>query len=109
MIDIPGTLGVCIPLLAIGAGIVETITRSQERKAKIRLRAQQGTNEDLAQQIAALRQEVAALRDTSTQFDMSQEHSVQRLEERIGRAETKTAAAQSERLLSPAEQPIGLH
>ncbi len=62
----------------------------------------------LRQEVAALRQEVAALRDTSTQFDMSLEHNVQRLEERMGRVEIK-AAAQAARSVSPSEQTAGLH
>ena len=83
--------GISIPLLAIGGGIVQSILKSQERRMEMRLRAQQGQNEDVTRQLNALRAEVAGLRDTSTQFDMSLEHSVERLEERVGRIETKTA------------------
>ncbi len=71
------------------------------------MQAQQGRNEAAAQQIAALHQEIAEMRDTSTQFDMSLEHNVQRLEERLGRVETKTARATQP--ISHAEQPLGLH
>jgi len=105
-------LGVLIPILAVGGWIipvtVKSVLKSQERRLELQMQAQQGQNDAVTQQIAALRQEVAALRDTSTQFDMSLEHGVQRLEERMGRVETK-AAAQSVRTSSPAEQQVGLH
>ena len=39
------------------------------------------------EELRALRTEVATLRDTSTQFDLSLEHAVQRLEERVSRGE----------------------
>ena len=78
--------------LGIGGDIVKRIIKSQERRLEMRLQAQQGQNKDVTHQIDALRAEVARLRDTSTQFDMSLEHSVERLEERIGRVETKVAA-----------------
>lgn len=108
MVDILSILGVCIPLLAIVAGIVETITRSQERRAKMRLQAQQGTNEEVARQLADLRQEVAALRDTSTQFDMALEDTVQRLEQRVGRAETKTSTQSATPPATQDPQTLGL-
>lgn len=89
----PGELVFMIPItaivLGIGSGIVQSILKSQERRLELRLQAQQGKNEDVTRQIEALRAEIAGLRDTSTQFDMSLEHSVERLEERVGRIETK--------------------
>lgn len=106
------TLALMIPILAVSGWIipvtVKSILKSQERRLELQMQAQQGQNEAAAQQIAALRQEVAALRDTSTQFDLSLEHSVQRVEERLGRVETKTAA-QVARPTTHAEQPLGLH
>lgn len=104
-------LGMLIGDLAVGGWIipvtVKSILKSQERRLELQMQAQQGQNDAAAQQIAALRQEVAALRDTSTQFDVSLEHNVQRLEERMERVETK-AAAQAARPASFAEQQIGL-
>ena len=86
----PAELVFMVPITAIvlgvGGSIVQSILKSQERRMEMRLQAQQGKNEDVTRQIDALR-------DTSTQFDMSLEHSVERLEERVGRVETKVAAA----------------
>jgi len=90
-----GILALMIPIsaivLGVGGGIVQSILKSQERRLEMRLQAQQGQNEDVTRQLDALRAEIAGLRDTSTQFDMSLEHSVGRLEERVSRVETKVA------------------
>lgn len=87
------TLGLMIPIsaivLGVGSSIIQSILKSQERRLEIRLRAQQGQNEDVTRQLDALRAEIAGLRDTSTQFDMSLEHTVQRLEGRVNRIESK--------------------
>lgn len=105
-----GTLALMIPILAVGGWIipvtVKSVLKSQERRLELQM--QQGQNEAAAQQIDALRQEVAALRDTSTQFDVSLEHNVQRLEDRMGRVEIKTASAQAAPPASHTEQPLGL-
>ena len=89
-------LALMIPILAVGGWIipvtVKSVLKSQERRLELQLQAQQGRNDEVAAQIAALRREIAALRDTSTEFDMSLEHAVQRLEGRLGRLETKSAA-----------------
>ena len=98
-------------VLGVGGNIVQSILKSQERRMEMRLRVQQGESGDVTRQIEALRAEIARLRDTSTQFDMSLEHSVERLEDRVGRIETKTApAAIRPAAASPPEesQPIGL-
>lgn len=107
-----GTLALMIPILAVGGWIipvtVKSVLKSQERRLELQMQAQQGRNDAAAQQIDALRQEVAALRDTSTQFDVSLEHNVQRLEDRMGRVEIKTASAQAAPPASHTEQPLGL-
>ena len=76
-------------IFGVGSKIVGDVLRSQERRLELRLQAQQGQADQVNQQLAALRAEVAGLRDTSTQFDVSVEQAVQRLEERIARIETK--------------------
>lgn len=76
-------------VLGVGGNIVQSILKSQERRMEMRLQAQQGQNEDVTLQLEALRAEIASLRDTSTQFDMSLEHAVQRLEEKVIRLEAK--------------------
>ncbi|MBV9849740.1 MAG: hypothetical protein JO250_08730 [Armatimonadetes bacterium] len=91
----PDTFVFLIPItaivLGIGSSIVKSILQSQERRLEMRLQNQQGQNDAVVQQLAALRAEVAGLRDTSTQFDLSLENSMQRLEERVSRLEIKAA------------------
>ena len=101
-------IGVSIPILAIGGSIVQSILKSQERRLEMRLQAQQGKNEDVTRQIETMRAEIAGLRDTSTQFDMSLEHSIERLEERVGRVETKTAPRPATVSQPEESQPLGL-
>ena len=105
-------LGMMIPITAIvlgvGSGIVQSILKSQERRLELRLQAQQGKNEDVTRQIEAMRAEIAGLRDTSTQFDMSLEHSVERLEERVGRIETRSAPRPAAVSQPEESQPLGL-
>ena len=58
-----------------------------------------------------MRVEIVGLRDTSPQFDMSLEHSVERMEERTGRVEIRTAPyALQPTAVSQSEepQPLGL-
>lgn len=97
------------PIMAIGGGMVKRILASQERRLEMRLNAQQGLNEAANQQIAALQKELAALRDTSTQFDMSLDNNVQRLEDRLGRLEAKSAAQPAINTSDAMQQHVGLN
>lgn len=95
MVDL-GTLALMIPIsaivLGIGASVVQSILKSQERRLTLRLKAEKGRNADLVKQLEAVRAEIAALRDTTTQYDLTNDQIVQRLEERLSRVETRTAA-----------------
>ena len=79
-------------VLGIGSGIVQLLLKSSERRLEIRLKLQKGQSGDVGKQIAALKAEIAALRDTTTQYDMTNDQIVQRLEERLSRIEIKTAS-----------------
>lgn len=78
-------------VLGIGSGIVQLVLKSSERRMELRLKAQKGQSGDIVRQLEALRAEIAALRDTTTQYDMTNDQIVQRLEERVSRIETRTA------------------
>lgn len=92
----PATLALMIPIsaivLGVGGGIIQSVLKSQERRMEMRLRAQQGQNDTVIHQLDAIRAEIASLRDTTTQYDLTNDHVVQRLEERLSRLETRTAA-----------------
>ncbi|MBV9849741.1 MAG: hypothetical protein JO250_08735 [Armatimonadetes bacterium] len=94
--------GLAFVIFVFGGGIIRSVLHSWERRMELQAQRQQGQNDAVTQQLAALRAEVAGLRDTSTQFDMSLENSVQRLEERVSRIEARTAP----RIVPPAtEEP----
>lgn len=92
----PGDMVFLIPItaivLGIGSGIVKSILASQERRLEIQMNAQQGQSDQVVQQLQALRAEVTSLKDTSHQFDVSFDEALTRLEQRVGRIETKAAA-----------------
>jgi hypothetical protein len=98
----PEVVWVFIPVsaivLGIGTGLVKIILESAEKRLEMRLRLQQGADSGVKDQIDALRAEIAGLRDTSTQFDMSLQHSLEGLSERMraveqGRRPYATASA----------------
>jgi hypothetical protein len=68
-------------LFAVPVWIVAIRTRHTERMAEIS-RAQ-ASSEASSSEIAALREEVAKLRDTTTQYDLSVEHALQELNQRL--------------------------
>ena len=94
MVDLVA-LALMIPIsaivLGIGSGIVQSILKSQERRIELRLKAQKGQGSETIKQLEALRAEVAALRDTTTQYDLTNDRIVERLEERLSRIEAKPA------------------
>lgn len=100
-------MALMIPIIAIvlgvGNGIIQSILRSQERRLEMRLQLQQGQNDAVTQQLQALRAEVAGLRDTSTQFDMSLDDAVRHLTDRLGRIEKKV---QMSGVTPTTEEPI---
>ena len=95
MVDL-GALALMIPIsaivLGIGSTIVQSVLKSSERRLEMRLKLQKGQSGDATKQIEALKAEIAALRDTTTQYDMTNDQIVQRLEERLSRIEVKTAS-----------------
>jgi hypothetical protein len=76
-----------IPLAAIVLGIATSMLKmslkSQETRLELRLRLQQEKDAAQNQQIEALRAEVASLRDTSTQFDMSLQQTLDGINARV--------------------------
>ncbi len=70
-------------IVSIGQQTIKNVLKSQERRMELQIQAQQGQNTALAQEVATLRAEVSELRDTSTQFNLSIDHTVQTLAERV--------------------------
>jgi hypothetical protein len=113
MIMQPWELIFLVPIIAIVFGVggetVKQWLRSRERQLELRLQMAQEQNNKAGKadgsvmaEVAALRAELASLRDTSTQYDISIEHTMQRIEQRVGRLETKSAVVP---VKAPEEEP----
>ena len=86
-------LALLIPIIAIVGGvsipIVVLVLKSQERKLQIHLQMKQSHNALSDEQYRELRAELLQLRDMSTQFSLSMEHAVHRIDQRVENLERK--------------------
>ena len=89
--------GLVIVIFLFGGGFIKRILDIMEKRMESRISAQ---DQNVVHEIAAMRQELAQLRDTSTQFDMSIEHRLDNLERRLGSVEAHGKAPK------PAAPPI---
>lgn len=85
VLGIPAILLTSIPVVAI-------LTAHMRKLAEIRSRA--SGDEKLQATVEALRQEMRELRETATQFDLSFDAALERLERRIERLERVVAAVE---------------
>jgi hypothetical protein len=77
---------VCIFGIPMSIPLLRIWTRHQSEMLQLRLRLQQGEGNSHTD-IAALRQEIQVLRETSMQYDLSFDAALQRLEQRVARSE----------------------
>ena len=82
-----------VPVVAIlgafTAGIIKIVLGHKERRAKIRDEATIRVNSSLRDEVEALRRELAQLRDTATQYDVSIQHTLEELQQRMSRMEAR--------------------
>jgi hypothetical protein len=78
-----------VPLLAIW-------THHRRKMEELRLRLPGGGDQGVRAEIDALRQEVRALRDTCTQYDLSFDTALQRMEQRVQGIERRVSVVQPE-------------
>ncbi|GAB4462664.1 MAG: hypothetical protein OHK0029_29900 [Armatimonadaceae bacterium] len=76
---------VAISLIFGGIPISAILTYHLRKIAEIKARASGGNTNEIRQELQAIRQEMAELRDTSTRFDMSFDAAISRLEQRMDR------------------------
>ncbi|BDI32876.1 hypothetical protein CCAX7_49270 [Capsulimonas corticalis] len=83
----PDILAMLIPIFGIlgfsSIAIVRIILRADERKLELRLRLKQNGDADIAKVIDDLRAEIASIRDNGSQYDLSLDNTMHRLERRI--------------------------
>lgn len=107
-----GLTGLAIVVLIFGGSYIKRILSMQERRLEIeqslRERGMAGTSHDLAdlkQQVSLLRAELAQLRDTSTQYDMSLQGSLEETQHRLAFMEAKARGASPDQPV----QPLGIN
>jgi TolA-binding protein len=93
-------------VLGIGSEMWKTFLKHQERKLEIKAGNQNAADSSVLQQIEDLREEVARLRDTSTQYDISIQHTLEELQQRMtyveGKVQSKPFSGASEQTEEPA-------
>jgi hypothetical protein len=87
----PAIIGVSIPVVAIvcgvGAGVFKHWTQHEQEMARIRAMSGSNLSQGQTSSIEELRQEIMALRDTTTQYDMSVEHTLAEIQNRLAHLE----------------------
>ena len=71
-------------------GILDSMNRTRIELAQLKAQQQGSGGQEVAllrQELAALREEVHSLRDTSTQYDLSFDTALQRMEQRVAHVE----------------------
>ena len=84
MEDIVGlALIVCIVGPVLFVPITAMVLKHRKEMLQMELERRRLSNQEIVAQIEALRQELAQLRDTSTQYDMSLQMTLETLQERV--------------------------
>jgi aspartate carbamoyltransferase catalytic subunit len=90
-----------VPILGIlavfGIPIIAILTGHQQKMAQLRAQSQQGADKKVLDELQALRQQMAELRDTSTRYDMSFDAALQRIESRVGNLEGRVSSIEQNR------------
>lgn len=93
---------------SLGAVIARMWFRHEERK--LQLRSQGGVSQEtdsLRTEFDALRTELARLRDTSTQYDISIQHTLEDMQQRLERVESRRAVTMpATREEAPAQETV---
>jgi hypothetical protein len=76
-------IGLVAVTLIFGSPLLAVWTGHQRKMLELKLQLQNQGDVGLRAEVDALRQEVRALRDTSTQYDLSFDTALQRMEKRV--------------------------
>jgi hypothetical protein len=80
-----------VPLIIFAIPIVAIITSHQRKLMEMKLKMGSGGDSKVAEELRALKQQMAELRDTTTRYDISFDAALQRIESRVGHIESKVA------------------
>ncbi len=89
----PGALAI---LMVFGVPMIAIITSHRRKMLEMKLRATNTGDESLRMAVESLRAEVRSLRDTSTQYDMSFDNALQRMERRVDSLENHALSSRAE-------------
>ena len=81
-----------IPGIIFAIPIVAIITTHQRKMAEMKMKMGGGGNDAVTEELKALKQQMAELRDTTTRYDISFDAALQRIESRVGHLENKVSA-----------------
>ena len=88
----PRQLALMIPIIAMFIPVAAILARHRERIEEIRARqgnTKTAVDESLRAEVAALKEQMMALRDTTTKFDLSFDSALDGMEERMKRMEQR--------------------
>ena len=95
-------------VLGIASGTIKTVVKSRDRRYQMRLEAQQAVVGLSDKGIQDLRDEIARLRDTTTEHAMSMQHAMDRMEQRVAYLERKTCEMpEAPQYQQPPQQTVG--
>jgi hypothetical protein len=92
-------IGLVAVSLIFGIPIVKIWTDHQRKVLEMKLRLHNQGDSGVRAELEALRQELHSLRDTSTQYDLSFDTALQRMEHRVEAIERRGQVAQSETMM----------
>ncbi len=81
-----------IPILGVSIPIVAIITSHLREMAKIKANQGAQLSEEVRSELREMKDQLAALRETTTKFDLSFDAALTRLEERVDRVEQRQSA-----------------
>ena len=80
-----------IPGIIFAIPIVAIITSHQRKMAEMKMQMGGKADSSVIEELKALKQQMAELRDTTTRYDISFDAALQRIESRVGHLESKVS------------------
>jgi sensor domain CHASE-containing protein len=79
-----------VATLIFGIPIVAILTHHHRKVLEMKLRLKQEMDQSVRMELQSIRNQIQQLRDTTTQYDMSFDTALQRLESRVSHLETRS-------------------
>lgn len=81
--------GIIAVVMVFSIPITAIYTSHRRQMMEMKLKMHQGTDENVASELREIKQQLVSLRDTTTQYDMSFDVALQRMESRLGHLEQR--------------------